>query len=149
MIADALLSTAHFTAVFLLVGMLAAEFFVMRGPLGAEGLKQLAMADRGYGIAAVLVIAAGVSRVYFGLKDETYYFQLHSFWTKMGIFVLAGIVSIWPTIRILAWSRASKANASFVPPPGEVKAVRRLVLVQAFLIVLIVINAALMARGIG
>lgn len=149
MIADALLSTAHYGAVFFLISMLAAEFFVLRGPLGAEGVKQLAMADRGYGAAAVLVIAAGLSRVFFGLKDESYYFHLHTFWTKMGIFVLVGIVSIWPTIRILAWRRASKANATFVPPPGEVKALRRLVIVQAFLIVLIIVNATLMARGIG
>lgn len=149
MIADAMLSTAHFIAVFLLVASLAIEFSLLRGPLDAESIKRLAMADRGYGVAAVLVIAAGVSRLYFGAKDESYYFQLHSFWTKMGVFVLIGLISIWPTIRILAWSRASKSSASFVPPPGEAKALLRLVIVQACLIVLIVINAALMARGIG
>jgi putative membrane protein len=149
MIADAMLSTAHFIAVFLLIAALAIEFSLLRGPLNAESIKRLAMADRGYGMAAVLVIAAGVSRVYFGLKDESYYFQLHSFWTKIGVFVLVGLISIWPTIRILAWARASKGNAAFTPPPGEVKALLRLVIVQACLIVLIVVNAALMARGIG
>jgi putative membrane protein len=149
MFADASLSTAHFIAVFLLIAALAIEFSLLRGPLNAETIKRLAMADRGYGMAAVLVIIAGVSRVYFGLKDEGYYFQLHSFWTKMGVFVLAGIISAWPTVRILAWARASKANAAFTPPPGEVKAIIRLVIVQAFLMVLMVINAALMARGMG
>ncbi|MEJ0023021.1 MAG: DUF2214 family protein [Alphaproteobacteria bacterium] len=145
-----MLSTAHFLAVFLLIASMAIEFSLLRGPLTTpEGIRRLVMADRGYGMAAVLVIAAGVSRVYFGAKDESYYFQLHSFWTKMGVFVLIGLISIWPTVRILAWGRASKANPTFAPPPGDVKAVRRLVVVQACLIVLIVINAALMARGIG
>lgn len=149
MIADALLSTSHFIAVFLLIGALGAEFALLRSPLDAAGLKRLAATDRLYGLAAMLVIAAGVSRLYFGLKDEGYFFQLHTFWTKIGIFVLVGLLSIWPTVRILAWARASKANASFTPPPGEVKAVRRLVHIQAALIVLIAINAALMARGVG
>jgi putative membrane protein len=149
MIADVFLSIAHFLAVFLLIAALAAEVSLLRGPLSPQAIKRLAMADRGYGMAAALVIIAGVSRVYFGAKDESYYFQLHSFWTKIGVFVLIGILSIWPTVRILAWARASKANAAYTPPPGEVKAVRRLVHVQAALIVLVVVNAALMARGLG
>lgn len=149
MIEDALLSTAHFAAVFLLIAMLGAEYFLLRAPLSADGIRQVALADRLYGLAAALVIVAGVSRVFFGLKDESYYFQLHSFWTKMGLFVLAGVISFWPTMRILAWSRALKANPSFAPPPGEIGALRRMVIVQAVLIALIVVNAALMARGIG
>ncbi len=113
MIADAMLSTAHFLAVFLLIASMAIEFSLLRGPLTTpEGIRRLVMADRGYGMAAVLVIAAGVSRVYFGAKDESYYFQLHSFWTKMGVFVLIGLISIWPTVRILAWGARfeSKSN---------------------------------------
>ncbi len=149
MIGDALLSTAHFLAVFLFVAALAIEFSLLRGPLNQETIKRLAGADRFYGVSAILVIAAGVSRLYFGLKEESYFFQLHSFWTKMGVFALIGLLSIWPTVRILAWARASKANAAFAPPHGEVKAIRRLVHIQAGLIGLVVINAALMARGIG
>src|SRR5262245_1003242 len=98
MIGDALLSTAHFVAVFLLIGALAIEFVLLKAPLDAAGIKRLAGVDRFYGIAAMLVIAAGVSRLYFGLKEESYFFQLHSFWTKMGVFVLVGLLSAWPTM---------------------------------------------------
>ena len=149
MIADALLSTAHFAAVFLLIGVLGAEFAALRAPLTADGIKRLAMIDRLYGLAAILVIVAGVSRVYFGLKDESFYWGQHAFWTKIGAFVLVGIISIWPTMRFIAWSRASKVSDSYRPPPAEVKGVRRLLMFEGMLILVIVIDAALMARGIG
>jgi putative membrane protein len=149
MIADAMLSTAHFAAVFLLIGVLGAEFAALRAPLNADGIKRIASIDRLYGIAAVLVIVAGLSRVYFGLKDESFYWGQHAFWTKMGAFVLVGIISIWPTMRFIAWARASKAIDSFTPPPEEVKGVRRLLMFEGVLILVIVIDAALMARGLG
>ncbi len=149
MIADAILSTAHFAAVFLLIGALGAEFAALRAPLTAEGIKRLGMIDRFYGIAAILVIVAGVARIFWGLKGEGYYWGLHTFWTKIGLFVLVGIISAWPTMRFIAWSRAAKASESFRPPPEEVKGVRRLLMIQGVLILAIVVNAALMTRGIG
>jgi putative membrane protein len=49
----------------------------------------------------------------------------------------------------LRWRRALRDDAAFSPPDSEVKRVRALVMAQAHLLAVVVLFAALMARGIG
>jgi putative membrane protein len=149
MLRDALLSYAHFFAVFLLFGTLCAEAFVIRLAPNGPALRLIARIDLLFGLSAALVIAAGVARVVYGAKGAAYYWAEPFFWAKMGAFLLVGLVSIGPTVKFLAWSRALKADAAFVPAESEVKSVRRLILAELHLFALIPLFAALMARGIG
>lgn len=146
---DALLSVAHFLALLVMVGALSGELFVMRlGPSPAT-LPLLARMDALYGGSSVLLIAAGLCRVFFGLKDASYYLGSHAFWGKMAVFILIGLLSIMPTMRFMQWKRAVAADAAFTPPEGQWKGARRIVMIEAHLLIVVVIFAALMARGIG
>jgi putative membrane protein len=149
MLLDAAFSFAHFAAVLLVVGTLSAETFVIRLPMNASVIALLARADRLYAIGAVLVIAAGLGRVFYGLKDASYYAGQPFFWAKMAAFALIGVISIWPTIKFLSWRKASKADETFAPPAGDVKTARVLLMVEVHLLILVPLFAALMARGIG
>jgi putative membrane protein len=148
-IADALYAYLHFAAILGLAAGLFAEALLLRAAPGAATLRAVGRADLVYGVSAGLVLATGLARVFFGAKGAAFYVANPVFWTKMGLFVLLGLLSIPPTVRILRWNRLAKADASFVPAPGQVGAVRRLVLIELHLLALVPLAAVLMARAIG
>jgi putative membrane protein len=149
MILDAALAYLHFTFVFILVASIAAEAFVLRLPITAPVIRLLARIDLFYGISAGGLLIAGFSRVYFGARGADFYFESHAFWGKIATFALIGIISIWPTMTFLRWSRAAKRDEAFAPAPEAVKQVRRLVLIEAHLLALLLLFAVMMARGLG
>jgi putative membrane protein len=67
----------------------------------------------------------------------------------MGLFILVGLLSIYPTIRFLKWRPL--LNEGKVPEVGEdeFKKIRLLIHLELTGIVLILFAAPLMARGIG
>ena len=73
--------------------------------------RRLQRIDLFFGIAAVVVIVTGIARVVFGLKGADFYLHNPIFWTKMGLFLLVGLLSIAPTVHYLRW------NAALPPAP--------------------------------
>ncbi len=146
---DAALSFLHFVFAFILVGALAAEAFVLRLPVDARVARLLARIDALYGASSVGVLIVGFSRAIWGASGWYYYASQPFFWAKIAVFALIGVISIAPTLRFMRWARAARADAAFVAADAEVKAARRLVMIEAHALVLIPLFAALMARGIG
>ncbi|MET0274412.1 MAG: DUF2214 family protein [Phenylobacterium sp.] len=146
---DLALAIAHHILVFGLAGVLAAEVAMMRPGLTGLALKRLAMVDAHYGALAVLIIVVGVLRVIYGVKGPEAYLPNLFFWAKMAAFGVVGLLSIAPTIRIVRWRRASRADLGFSPAEAEVKRVRGYLLAEAAVFVLIPVFAAVMARGYG
>jgi putative membrane protein len=137
----------HHVAVFTLVGIIAAEFALLRPGLSGARLGQLAGLDRLYGMAASIVVIIGVLRVVFGGKGWEFYVASPSFWAKMAAFVMVGLLSIQPTIALGRWARTLKADPAFVPPAPELAKSRRFLNAEVIILVLIPIFAAAMARG--
>jgi putative membrane protein len=146
---DLLLAIAHHILVFGLAGVLAAEVAMVRPGVSGVGLKRLAMVDAHYGALAVLIIVVGVLRVIYGLKGPVAYLPNPFFWAKMAAFAVVGLLSIAPTIRIVKWRSASRADPAFSPGDDEIRRVRTFLLWEAAVFVLIPVFAALMARGYG
>lgn len=67
----------------------------------------------------------------------------------MGLFALVGLLSIYPTIRYLKWSRALKENRSPEISEDEHKRIRLILNLEILGIVLILFAAPAMARAIG
>jgi len=59
---DAWLAIAHHLAVFTLLATLAAEWALVRPGLGRPEVERLARIDAAYGVSALAVVVAGVSR---------------------------------------------------------------------------------------
>jgi putative membrane protein len=112
-------------------------------------VRLLGRFDAVYGGLAMAILAAGFARVWFGAKGPDFYLHNPMFWAKIGAFLVVGLVSIRPTLRILAWQKAAKADAAFVPAAQEIGALRRQLLIEIHVFALIPIFAAAMARGIG
>ena len=146
---DLVLEFVHHLAVFSLVGVLAAEFALTRPGLSGGRLTQVGALDGAYGGLAGLIVIAGFARVIWGDAGWDFYAGNWVFWTKIGLFVGAGLLSIRPTRAILGWRRSAKADPGYVVPEEAVAALRPWFLAEFALLALIPIFAAMMARGIG
>ncbi|MEI2415691.1 DUF2214 family protein [Orrella sp. JC864] len=147
MLQDALLAWLHYLAIFLLITALAAQATLLRPGLAAATALRLANYDRLYLACAIAALATGLARLMLGPKGTAFYMSNGWFHAKMALFVLIGLCSIPPTLQYLRWRKAGR-DAGFVPADAHVRRARRWVMVQAHLIVLLPLFAALMARGI-
>jgi putative membrane protein len=149
LVLDAGLAWLHFLFAFVLVGALSAELFMLRLPIDSRVARRLLRVDLFYGVASMLLIIAGVSRVIWGASGWDFYQAQPFFWAKLAAFTVIGLISIAPTRAFIRWTRAFNADAAFTPPEAEVKRVRRLLMIEVHLIALLLLFASLMARGIG
>lgn len=146
---DALLSALHFVLAFALVAILAAQAALLRPGMTLVALRLAASLDRGYGAGAMLLVAAGFGRVFFGIKDAQFYLANPLFWTKIALFVAVALLSIPPTLQLVGWNRQARAQSGALPVGAQLRGVRRWLLVEAIVLFCIPFVAALMARGVG
>ena len=150
MAVDLVLAVLHHLLVFTLAFVIAGEFVLVRPGLSGRELKLVGHLDGVYGAVATAIVVVGVCRVFFGLKGWEFYVHNISFWAKMGAFVVVGLLSIIPTMRILRWRKAAGASTeSYVVANSEIEAVRNFVSAEAIIFLLIPVFAAMMARGVG
>jgi putative membrane protein len=147
MLTDLILAILHHLAIVALIALLAFEFATFRPGLSAKDLARVTRADAAYGATAGLVIVIGVCRVIWGIKGADYYLSNIWFWGKMASFLAIGLLSIPPTLALLRWRKASRQNAAFLPPDGEIARLRGFIHAEMGLLVLVVAFAAAMARN--
>lgn len=144
MLLDVLLASLHHLLVFSLVAVLFAELVLVDGLTDGDRLRQLARLDQAYGALAGAVVVAGFVRAIFGAKGWDYYVSNPVFWAKISIFVIVGLLSVVPTVRLIRWRQQSA-----LPDAAAVYDLRHWMLAQLGLIALIPVLATLMARGVG
>jgi len=137
----------HHLAAFTLVGALAVEFVLLRGELTLSSARRLAITDAVLGAAAGILFVVGLCRVFFFEKGATYYFHNHAFLTKLSLFVIIGLLSIIPTVEFLSWRKAVKQGQVPDVSDARLKRARMIVHVELAAIVVILLCAAIMARG--
>jgi putative membrane protein len=62
--------------------------------------------DAAYGVAAVVLLIVGLLRVFYTEKGAAYYFASGTFLAKLTLFVIVGLLSIYPTMTFLRWRPA-------------------------------------------
>ncbi len=149
MLTDALLAFLHFTAIFLLVTLMAAEAVVLRPDMTPATVRRLSLYDLFYFISAMVVLATGLLRLFYGAKGVDFYLHNPWFHAKMTVFVLIALSSLPPTFTFAKWRKQAQKLSDFVPTPAEIKRARRWVMIEAHAFVLLPLCAVLMARGIG
>ena len=142
------LALAHHFLAFGLVAILAYELALVRIGLSGADIARVARIDAAYGLFAMLIVAVGIGRVYWGGKGPDYYFANPWFWAKMGAFVLVGLLSILPTMRFFRWRKALRTTDA-LPAPAEIKSVRGVLMAEAVCLASVPLFAAAMARWTG
>jgi len=147
--AAALMAFLHHFAAFTVVAALAVEVALFKPPLSLVQARRLLRTDVIFGAAATVVLIVGLLRVGFFEKGPSYYWHDAFFLTKFAAFIVAALISIYPTVTFLSWNRSLRAGAVPEVPEGRIRRVRMCLMLELTAIVVILFCAALMARGFG
>ena len=137
----------HHLAAFTLVAALAVEFALIRQELTLASARRLQVADRVLGISAGLLLMVGLCRVFFFEKGSEYYFHSHAFLAKLSIFVVVGLLSVIPTSEFLSWNKPLRYGQAPEVSAKQLRLVTAIIHGELFAIALILLCAAIMARG--
>ncbi len=135
----------HYVSILLLTGSLVAEHLLFKSPYSLEQLRRLLRLDAVYGLSALAVLLTGGLLMHYS-KGTAYYLQHGAFHAKLTLFVLAALLSLYPTWVLLRWRRPLRAGQ--LPAQGaEYGRIRLILRAQLVLLLLIPLFAAWMARG--
>ncbi|MBL7875042.1 MAG: DUF2214 family protein [Cyclobacteriaceae bacterium] len=142
---EIILRYIHFISIFAIVGSLVSEHLLLKKEMTRLELTRVARIDAVYGLAALCLLAAGMTLWLGGIgKPAVVYTRNWIFHTKLTCFILIGLLSVYPTIFFI---KNRKGNPTeLVKTPPLVFWMLRFELLLLFIIPLL---AGLMAKGIG
>ena len=138
----------HTLGFMVLVACLVMEHMMVRDTQTERGISKLAVVDLIYGLSVLLVVTTGILRLFFYGKGVDFYLHNGIFHTKITLFVIIALLSIYTTKTILGSRkrmRAGNSEESIQLP----KSVAMIIRVELLLVVLLPLLAALIARGMG
>lgn len=138
----------HLCFVFIMV-ILSAEMMLLKQPLTLASAKKIQRMDAIYGALAGLVLIIGGLRVMYFEKGAAYYMHSTPFMAKMILFILVGLISIKPTMTFLKWNASLKQGIVPVLDDAQNRTLRIIIHVELTLLALMILCAAMMAKGIG
>jgi putative membrane protein len=138
----------HHAAAFLVVAALMVELVLLRQELTVQSARSVLRMDMVYGVAATLLLIVGFFRVFHTEKGSAYYFASGSFLTKLTLFIIVGLLSIYPTLKFLGWRKALHEQRVPDFPAATRRRVRMLIHLELTLLFIIMLMAVMMARGI-
>ena len=146
---SAIMAFLHHVAAFTLTGAIIYEHITFRKDLSLAEARRIQIMDIVYGVSAGVLVIVGLLRVFYFEKGAAFYAQNWFFWTKMAGFALAGLFSIYPTLRFLAWRKLTARNQTPEISDQDVRRIKMILRLETFAIALILFSAAMMARGLG
>ncbi len=145
---SAVVSSLHVLALALGLPAVFLRGRALKGTLDADGLRRLLAADNVWGIAALLWIVTGLLRAFGGLeKGADFYLRSPLFWVKMGLFVLILLLEIRPMITLIRWR--ARLGRGLTVDTSPARALYALNHIELALVVVMVLVASMMARGVG
>ena len=139
----------HFISILLVYAAVFAEFIMLSRTLNRKRLSFLAKIDGVYGIASIFVVGAGMAMWFgfdagLGFKPTAWYMENPIFHLKYGLFVVVGILSIWPSIFFMRQRKGDQQEE--IQIPNHIIAIVR---VELVILSIIPVLAVLAAAGIS
>ena len=145
MTTEILLRYIHFISIFAIVGSLVSEHLLLKKMLTRPEIGRLSRIDAVYGIAALSLLTAGLT-LWLGSfgKPAQFYTKNWIFHTKITLFAVIGILSIYPTIFFIKNRKGNPDEKIEIP-----KSIFWMLRFELMLLFIIPLLAGLMAHGIG
>jgi len=146
---SAFVAYIHYLGIILCFGSLLFERIILKTNLSRRETIAMIIADSIYGIAGLAILITGILRVkYFG-QGGVFYTSNPIFWIKVTLYILVGLLSLYPTITYILWAIPLSKNE--LPIISEKLVHRFSLIITSELIGFAIIPffATLMARGIG
>jgi putative membrane protein len=146
---DAALAYLHFAAIFALFAFMSVQVVLLKQPLDERFVRLLGRMDVWYAGSAALVLLSGFLRAGLGAKGGDFYFSTWPIYVKIGMFLVVGMISIYPTLAFIRWRRAYDHDPGWRLPAEEHARIRKLKMAEVHLAALIPVVAVIMSRGLG
>lgn len=145
---SAITAYLHYLGFMIAFGALVIEHLTLKKDLSLAEAWRVVITDGIYGLSATTILVTGILRViYFG-KGTDYYLSSPVFYTKISIFIVISLLSLYPTFSFLTWIKDLRNKQA---PNLELPQLQRLTwLIRGELagFVIIPLFAAILARGI-
>ena len=133
----------HFIGIILLSSSLVSEHLLIRPSLDKASFKRLAIIDSIYGLSAVITLVAGLLLWFAVGKPASFYTSNPVFHIKMTLFIVIGIISIFPTL-FFRKNRKSIDNEIAMP-----KYIVLLIRIQLTGLIIMPLLGVFVGRGVG
>lgn len=134
----------HFTGIMIVVAMVIAELVLVRSVLQRATIRKIWMLDNIYGLFSLIVVGAGLY-LWLGIgKTASFYSTNPVFHTKIGLFIVVGILSIWPTVFYFKQRKGDQCEQVEVP-----RYMKRIIIAELTILGIIPLLGTLMAQGVG
>jgi len=141
---DLIIRYLHFVSIFILVAAVLGQHLILRGTVTRAIVGKAQKLDIAYAISVIVVLGTGLLQWLVVGKPADFYSSNPVFHTKLTLFLVIGLVSIYPSVY-LGKNRKGDPDELVTIPPGIIWSVR----VELLLLFLMPLLATLMARGIG
>jgi len=147
--ASALVAYIHYLGIILCFGALIFERIALKINLSKNEIISIIIADVIYGIAGLAILITGILRVkYYGQGGE-FYTSNPIFWVKVSLYILVGLISLYPTTTYILWAIPLSKNKLPYISENLVKRFKLIVMTELIGFAVIPFFATLMSRGIG
>ncbi|MCF8379421.1 MAG: DUF2214 family protein [Bacteroidales bacterium] len=142
-----LVAYLHFIGIMALMGTLVYEHMILKPGLNQSQIKSLAGIDLVYGMAAIIVLATGLLRWLVYEKGYDFYMSNPLFHIKLTLFVIMGVLSIFPTRKFLKWRKQLKQGNMPIIDKAAIGSTLMLIRIQLLILVIIPLLAVLISMG--
>lgn len=144
------LAYIHYISFALAMALLVQEWSVLKEVAQKPGLlRRLSVIDGLYGLAALGSLGSGLLRASLTEKGWDYYLHNGFFHGKLTLFVLAALVSLYPTIYFFRKRKTADDAQLDASDRVALQRIKRCLLIELHLYALIPLFATLLARGYG
>ncbi|GGB98025.1 membrane protein [Oxalicibacterium flavum] len=146
---NVLFAFLHHLCFLAIMLVLSFEMLALKQPLTLQSAARIRRYDAIYGVAALLVLLIGGLRVMYFEKGAYYYMHSAPFMAKIALFVAVGLISIYPTLTFLKWNKSIRQGIALALSESQGRTLRIVIHVELTLLALMLLCAAMMAKGIG
>lgn len=135
----------HFISVFAIVGALVSEHLLLKSTLSRKEILRLSKIDGVYGLAVLSLLGVGMTLWLGGIGKPTEFYSSNPvFHIKLTLFVVIGLLSIYPTVFFIKQAKGDPFEMVAIP-----KSIFWMVRFELLILLIMPILAGLMAKGIG
>lgn len=139
----------HFIGIMALMGSLITEHLFLKPGLSKSQVKSLSSVDMIYWISIILVLVTGLLRWFFYGKGSDYYLSNPLFHTKLTLFFVLAVLSIFPTLKFCKWKKSFRNGEQPDISEKVVKSQLMFIRIELLIMAVIPMLAVLIARGSG
>ncbi|MFK8056251.1 MAG: DUF2214 family protein [Saprospiraceae bacterium] len=138
-----ILKVVHYLGIFLVVSTVFSEWLLVQPQLSRKEIKRLSLVDGGYGLGAIIVVAAGLTMWLSDIgKPAAFYDRNVYIYVKLAVFSAVGLLSIYPTIWFIKNRNGEQDEMVEVP-----KLIRTSLAIEVVLLLTMPLWAVLMVYG--